>query len=321
MTPGRIGPRRSSSMIAQHESPRRNQPARFDVRRHMARPEQRHAARRAYVDRPRTGQPNTKARARRAELSRTARPHRSVQDAIGVSCEQVRGAQSQERLGDAVSTVPSEATGTLPLVVFLHGSGGLGTDNEKQMGLGNIFGTRVWALPENQKTYPVLRRRAADRSRVGPLRTIRPRATRSRASSRDWARARELAFEIIDALRREFPIDERRIYITGQSMGGGGAWHMTAQRPQFFAAAVTCCGSGQLGQRDGLASARRSGISTVTPTRPFPSRSHARASPRCAKPAHIRCPPSTPASNTTSWEWAYTEPALVTWLFAQRSHA
>ncbi len=47
-----------------------------------------------------------------------------------------------------------EAGGKLPLVVYLHGSGGLGNDNEKQLGLGNIFGTRVWLLPENQKVYP-----------------------------------------------------------------------------------------------------------------------------------------------------------------------
>src|SRR3954469_20972205 len=38
------------------------------------------------------------------------------------------------------------ATGKLPLVIYLHGSGGLGTDNEKQLQLGNIFGTRVWLL-------------------------------------------------------------------------------------------------------------------------------------------------------------------------------
>jgi acetyl esterase/lipase len=35
------------------------------------------------------------------------------------------------------------APGRLPLVVYLHGGGGLGNDNEKQMGVGNIFGTRV----------------------------------------------------------------------------------------------------------------------------------------------------------------------------------
>jgi predicted peptidase len=45
------------------------------------------------------------------------------------------------------------ASGKLPLVAYLHGSGGLGNDNQKQMALGNIFGTRVWALPENQALF------------------------------------------------------------------------------------------------------------------------------------------------------------------------
>ena len=47
-----------------------------------------------------------------------------------------------------------EAKGKLPLVVYLHGSGGQGTDNLKQLALGNIFGTRVWLLPENQRMFP-----------------------------------------------------------------------------------------------------------------------------------------------------------------------
>jgi hypothetical protein len=46
------------------------------------------------------------------------------------------------------------ASGKLPLVLYLHGSGGLGDDNQKQLGLGNVFGTRVWLLPENQKNFP-----------------------------------------------------------------------------------------------------------------------------------------------------------------------
>src|SRR5260221_542991 len=44
---------------------------------------------------------------------------------------------------------PAE-TAKAPLVLYLHGSGGIGDDNQKQLGLGNIFGTHVWALPENQ---------------------------------------------------------------------------------------------------------------------------------------------------------------------------
>jgi hypothetical protein len=47
-----------------------------------------------------------------------------------------------------------ETSGKVPLLVYLSGSGGLGNDNLKQLQFGNIFGTRVWPLPENQKRFP-----------------------------------------------------------------------------------------------------------------------------------------------------------------------
>ena len=61
-----------------------------------------------------------------------------------------------------------------------------------------------------------------------------------------------MVLKTIDALIREFPIDERRIYAMGQSMGGAGTWNLIASRPKFFAAAVTCCGS--ISKDDGTAS-------------------------------------------------------------------
>ena len=41
-----------------------------------------------------------------------------------------------------------------PLILYLHGSGGTGDDNQKQLGLGNIFGTQIWVLQENQRRFP-----------------------------------------------------------------------------------------------------------------------------------------------------------------------
>lgn len=48
---------------------------------------------------------------------------------------------------------------------------------------------------------------------------------------------REAIFEIIDGLIKEFPIDTKRIYILGFSMGGHGIWNYLQHRPGFFAAA------------------------------------------------------------------------------------
>src|SRR4051794_20436105 len=132
-----------------------------------------------------------------------------------------------------------QATGKMPLVVYLHGSGGQGDDNLKQLGLGNIFGTRVWLLPENQKRFPcyVL---APQSNRGWAKYDFEQQPAKLLAGFGDGNR---LAAEIIDRLCKEFPIDTNRIYITGQSMGGGGTWNMLANRPKRFAAAVPVCGS------------------------------------------------------------------------------
>lgn len=212
-----------------------------------------------------------------------------------------------------------DAPGKLPLVVFLHGSGGLGDDNLKQMGLGNIFGTRVWALPENQKQFPCyVLAPQTDRGwiRYAPA-SPDDSVARVAPGLGDGAR---LVFEIIDGLRREFAIDERRIYVTGQSMGGAGTWHMTAQRPRLFAAAVACCAS-----RTGDAAVASAG----TPLWNFHGDADTTVPPAVSRDriAALRNAGSHPLSTEypgvghNVWQWAYTEPALVSWVFSQRRAA
>jgi acetyl esterase/lipase len=54
---------------------------------------------------------------------------------------------------------PEAARGKIPLVVYLHGSGGLGDDNLKQLAFGNIFG-----LLGAGSNAPSLSRRSENRS-------------------------------------------------------------------------------------------------------------------------------------------------------------
>jgi pimeloyl-ACP methyl ester carboxylesterase len=58
-------------------------------------------------------------------------------------------------------------------------------------------------------------------------------------ASGGWAgpARRQAVFEILDGLLKEFPIDRRRIYVMGFSMGGTGTWSYLQARPGFFAAA------------------------------------------------------------------------------------
>ena len=208
---------------------------------------------------------------------------------------------------------PEVASGRLPLVVYLHGSGGLGDDNLKQLALGNIFGTRMWLLPRNQNAFPcyVL---APQTGRGWSKYDFSQDTPKELPGFGDGAR---MALEIVDHVAQELPIDERRIYITGQSMGGAGTWNVIANRPGFFAAAVICCGS---------VSSENGTESPKTPLWNFHgdadksvpvSLSRARIAARRkagGKPLYTEYA----GVDHNSWQWAYTEPELVKWVFAQR---
>jgi predicted peptidase len=50
---------------------------------------------------------------------------------------------------------------------------------------------------------------------------------------------------VVEEVTRNHPaIDRRRVYLTGISMGGFGAWSLAARYPEAFAAVVPVCGRG-----------------------------------------------------------------------------
>jgi predicted peptidase len=44
------------------------------------------------------------------------------------------------------------------------------------------------------------------------------------------------------SLSDKYRIDQKRIYLTGMSMGGSGAWALAIRHPEYFAAAIPMCG-------------------------------------------------------------------------------
>jgi predicted peptidase len=209
-----------------------------------------------------------------------------------------------------------ETNEKVPLVVYLSGSGGLGDDNLKQLRFGNVFGTRVWLLPQNQKKFPCYV--VAPQTDRGWARYDPTQETSGNAKVMpglgDGSR---VALEVVDALRREFPIDDQRIYVTGQSMGGAGVWNIIAGRPNFFAAAVPCCGS---------ESTENGAESLDTPLWCFHgdsdqsvpvSISRERIAVRRKAGGHPLYTEYAGVDHNV-WEWAFTEPSLIEWVFAQR---
>ena len=108
----------------------------------------------------------------------------------------------------------------LPLVVFLHGDWQAGDDNESQLaGYGNGSLELVDAAIDGNI----------------PLVYIAPQTVQPY-----WPPAR-VAAVVADALKR-FPIDPRRIYLTGISDGATGVWDALKTWPACFAAGAPMSG-------------------------------------------------------------------------------
>jgi predicted peptidase len=209
-----------------------------------------------------------------------------------------------------------EASGRLPLVLYLHGSGGSGNDNHKQIESSNIFGVFLWAMPETQAKHPCYIVVPQTDRRWLRYEWVSPDHI-PRRSVPGFGEGSAAAVEIIKALRSEFAIDERRIYVTGNSMGGGGVWHMVAHCADLFAAAVPCCGGPTLESASGNPGMPvwnfHGDADTSVPVDISRERIEARRKAG-GKPLYTEYEG---VGHDVS-RWAYTEPALPTWLFAKR---
>ncbi|MHC4214636.1 MAG: carboxylesterase family protein, partial [Planctomycetota bacterium] len=50
--------------------------------------------------------------------------------------------------------------------------------------------------------------------------------------------------ELLDEVTCKYAVDKDRVYLTGLSMGGYGAWKLACEHPDRFAAVVPICGGG-----------------------------------------------------------------------------
>jgi acetyl esterase/lipase len=106
-----------------------------------------------------------------------------------------------------------------PVILFLHGSGERGSDGYIQTQIG---------------LAPAIRQNAA---RI-PAIVIFPQATADSSWTGTLAR---VAIAELDQTMREYQADPARVYLTGLSMGGNGAWYIAYRNPKRFAALVPIC--------------------------------------------------------------------------------
>jgi predicted peptidase len=114
-----------------------------------------------------------------------------------------------------------ERSHKLPILLFLHGAGERGNDGRMQTQVG--VGPAIRKNPERFKKLIV----------------VFPQAP---AQSRWLHEPASAAMQALDQTIKEFSGDPKRIYLSGISMGGYGAWYLLTEYPDRFAAVVPVCG-------------------------------------------------------------------------------
>ena len=199
-----------------------------------------------------------------------------------------------------------------PLVVFFHGAGERGSDNQRQL----VHGTGLYLQPAVREKFPcfVLAPQCPDKQQWVDM----PWGADSGVRPPKPSVAMQLALEVMDALPREFSIDRDRLYVTGLSMGGFGSWDCLTRFPDKFAAVAPVCGGGD--EKTVTAAVAKvpvwafhsedDGVVKVKRTRNMiQALRDVGGSPKYFEYFGL---------GHASWDKAYTEPELLPWMFTQR---
>ena len=131
-----------------------------------------------------------------------------------------------------------------PLILFLHGAGERGNDNELQL----VHGGSLFLKNENRKQFPAV--------------IVFPQCPHDAwwaaidldgnylPVKLDFDYSRKItgplnaSIELIQTLIKTEQVDSNRVYVVGLSMGGMGTFEAVYRYPNLFAAAIAICGGG-----------------------------------------------------------------------------
>ena len=207
-----------------------------------------------------------------------------------------------------------------PIVVFLHGSGERGSDNEKQL----VWGSNLFLDSANRANFPAivvfpqcsegqwwapLQRDTEAKDSLGKYHVV---------STQPATKPMQLLLNFIDTLIAAGRVDSKRVYVGGLSMGGMGTFDLITRRPNLAAAAFPICGAGD-----------PAAISKVRKTLPLwifhgsADESVPVAQSRLmVNLLKTQTPPVKYSEywgvGHDSWKNAFAEPGLLPWLFTQR---
>lgn len=118
-----------------------------------------------------------------------------------------------------INVPEKESTEKQPVLIFLHGKSLSGTDLNRV------------------RRYGVLR--AMDKGRKIPAIVVAPQVAKG-----NWNPNKVL--EVLEYVKKNYNVDESRIYVCGMSLGGYGTLHFAGKYADKITAAVAICGGGNV---------------------------------------------------------------------------
>jgi predicted peptidase len=214
-----------------------------------------------------------------------------------------------------------DSTKQYPLVIFLHGAGQRGNDNQKQL----LHGASLFLNDANRTRFPAIV--------IFPQCSLndfwaRTRILRTSTDSTPFKfeyltdvpmnKGLNLVSQLLDSFASEKNIDNKRIYIGGLSMGGMGTFELLWRKPGFFAAAFPICGGGN----PSSASSYGKGFPLWIfhgDKDPVVDVNDSRKMVWALKIAEANAKYTEyPGVKHDSWKKAFQEPQLLPWLFGQK---
>ena len=204
-----------------------------------------------------------------------------------------------------------------PVVLFLHGAGERGNDNTKQL----THGGKLFASEINRGAFPAIiifpqcpqedywANANVDRSSKPISLTFPLNAPPTKALN--------LAMLLMEDFLSKPYVNKQKVYVGGLSMGGMGTFEILYRKPDMFAAAFAICGGGN---PDSVKS-----YATKTELWVFHGAKDDVVDPQLSinmVSAYLKAGGKPNVTfygndNHNSWDSAFAEPGLLTWLFSK----
>lgn len=177
-----------------------------------------------------------------------------------------------------------------PLVIFLHGSGESGNDLNK---------VKVHGPPK-----------LAEKGKKFPFILVSPQAP----PGMGWQTA--TLYQLLSHIKRTQRVDDKKVYLTGLSMGGYGTWEFAMEYPSEFAAIAPVCGGGDSSKAWRLRHIPIWNFHGAKDDVVFPEESDKMVAAARRHNSKVRYT-LYPEANHNSWDSTYNKDSLYDWLLAQ----